>query len=306
MTVSVVIPAYNAEAFLRKAINSVLNQTHPAKEIIVVDDGSKDGTCAVVESYGDRVRLIRQQNQGPAITRNTGANAATGDYIAFLDSDDGWNPEKLEKQLAAFRAAPDSVLCYTSLMMLQEDGARTIQRAADPKTIATALRVGNPCITPSCVMVSRQVFEQVGGFSTTLKGCEDWELWLRLRAVGPFCINEEPLTRYQVNNTGVSSNAELLLSEAKLLLEDRLLAGLGGVSRMVWRQRILSYQNYMAALTARASGKHSLELRCILSSFVLWPSPMWHPHRLKVLAVTLKRSAFPQKTPGSKSPLSPV
>jgi glycosyltransferase involved in cell wall biosynthesis len=98
MKISAVIPAYNCEAHIARAIDSVLNQTHPADEIIIVDDGSSDDTVQAVRSYGDKVTLIQQENAGASAARNTGIEAATGNWIAFLDADDEWLPDMLQRQ----------------------------------------------------------------------------------------------------------------------------------------------------------------------------------------------------------------
>ena len=287
MSVSTVIPAYNAEAFIHKAIESVLNQTTPVDEIIVVDDGSRDRTRAVVESYGGRVRLISQQNQGPSPARNLGVRSATSDLIAFLDADDAWHPQKIEKQLAALADAPNAILCYTGLLNLNVDGSQCVRAASPLKALRSALRIYNPGLTPSCVMLSRAAFLQAGGFNSSQKVCEDWDLWLRLLQIGPFCVVDEPLTLYQVSNTGLSSNAEELYEEALRMIDRRLLTGLRGLPRWLWRRRILSYQAYKSALTARASQQRSTELRYIVRSILSWPSPLWQPHRFKALVVTL-------------------
>lgn len=115
-TVSVVIPAYNAVAFVEDAVVSVLEQTRPASEILVVDDGSHDGTAAVVEwRFGDHVRVVRKSNGGAASARNAGVEASSGDLVAFLDADDAWDPRKLEGQVQAMAAFPDCRLCYTDV-----------------------------------------------------------------------------------------------------------------------------------------------------------------------------------------------
>ena len=107
MKISVVIPAYNAEQHIGRAIDSVLAQTRPADEIIVIDDGSTDATAEVIRSFGDRVTLIQQKNAGVSVARNTGIEAATGDWIAFLDADDEWLPEKLKRQAEHLSRNPD-------------------------------------------------------------------------------------------------------------------------------------------------------------------------------------------------------
>ena len=108
VTVSVVVPAYNYARYLPKAIDSALGQTHPPLEVIVVDDGSTDDTPRVLAAYADRIRVIRQANQGAGAARNAGIAAARGEYVAFLDSDDLWHPRKLELQLARFASDPET------------------------------------------------------------------------------------------------------------------------------------------------------------------------------------------------------
>ncbi|MHC5098093.1 MAG: glycosyltransferase family 2 protein, partial [Planctomycetota bacterium] len=107
MKISVVIPAYNAEKHIARAIESVLAQTRPADEVIVIDDGSSDGTGDVVRSFGDKVIFIQQENAGASVARNAGIEAATSDWIAFLDADDEWLPNKIELQIAQLKRNPD-------------------------------------------------------------------------------------------------------------------------------------------------------------------------------------------------------
>ena len=290
MSCTAIIPAYNAEGFIRAAIDSILAQTRPVDEIIVVDDGSKDNTRAVVESYGERVTFVQQANGGPSVARNNAAQRAKSSLIAFLDADDEWEPRKLELQTEAFEKHPDAVLSYTALLMLEPDGREWVQPAVAAESLAKKLRFGNPSILPSCVMMPRQALLDSGGFVTNLRGSEDWDLWLRLQKRGPFLAVNEPLTRYRMSNTGLSGNADHMLNEAKSMVEDRLLDGLTGADRWLWRKRILSYLDYKAALTARASGEHAKELRYLAQSLAGWPSPFFEPMRLKVLAVTLKNA----------------
>lgn len=291
MSVSVVIPAYNAQNFIRKALVSVLEQTVEVDEIIVVDDGSSDETSQIVAAYAPRVRLLQQQNQGPSRARNFGVESATSEWVAFLDADDAWVPQKIEKQLNALQAHPESVLCYTGLRNLLPDGLEAIRDAFPVSKLRDQLRLENPGITPSSVVVRRSTYFSCGGFTSNFKGSEDWDLWSRLIDSGPFCNVNEPLTLYQVSNTGLSSNAEHMFREAKSLLDLRLLLGLKGMRRALWRQRILSYQSYKAALTARASQQTALEVGFILKSFLYWPSPFWNPDRLKFLAVATRNFA---------------
>ena len=116
-SISVVIPAFRAERTIQRAMDSVLAQTKPASEIIVVDDGSPDNQAAIVSQYGPPVILLRQANGKTAVARNTGIERATGDFVAFLDADDYWEPEKLERQLAVFATHPRSGCCRQSLLL---------------------------------------------------------------------------------------------------------------------------------------------------------------------------------------------
>jgi glycosyltransferase involved in cell wall biosynthesis len=308
MSVCTIIPAYNAEAFLHKALDSVLSQTAPVDEIIVVDDGSKDATCAVVESYAPRVRLIRQKNQGPAAARNLGVKSSTAAFISFLDADDAWQPQKVEKQLAAFAQTPGAVLCYTGVTHVHTDGGWQEDFPAQPiDTLRAELRIGNPRLVPSCVMVSREAFVKAGGFDTALKGSEDWDFAIALQELGPFCMVDEPLCLYQVSDNSLSANPDWMFQETRKMLDRRLLNGLRGPARWLWRHRILSFHAYAAGLGARAVAhhdathhdrnrnngvQHDKELRYMLYSLALWPSPLWHPVRFKALAVTLKNKLF--------------
>jgi len=130
-TVSVVIPCYNAAPFLRETLESVLAQTHPPLEVVVVDDGSTDDSSRIAESFGPPVRVIRQQNQGESVARNRGIAAARGEWVALLDADDVWEPRKLEMQITALSDAHNVVCCYTDSYNFNEHERLSIERPAD-------------------------------------------------------------------------------------------------------------------------------------------------------------------------------
>jgi len=175
---AVVIPAYNAAATIARALDSVFSQTVPAAQVIVVDDGSPDGDrlAAVLSGYGDRVRLLRQANAGPAAARNAGARHCTSEWIAFLDADDSWLPHKLERQLELGRD-PRAGLLHGSA----RDGRPPLPRELDFATLWECNRV-----CTSMTVVRREVFEALGGFdeSPQLIGAEDYHLWLRIAHAG--------------------------------------------------------------------------------------------------------------------------
>jgi glycosyltransferase involved in cell wall biosynthesis len=205
-TVSVIIPAYNAEAFIADAVSSALEQTYRDLEVIVVDDGSTDGTLARLAGFGDRIRVHQQPNRGVAMARNTGVGLARGGWIAFLDADDLWLPHKLERQLAS-ASAP---MLYTDRMNI---GARgdlpEIQSAVTPMhggdVFALLLGEGN-FITNTSVMMRRALFEKMNGFYTGLNGTEDWDLWIRIAEGHEIGFIDEPLVRYRFHPGGLSRN----------------------------------------------------------------------------------------------------
>nr|UXE44311.1 hypothetical protein Hi04_10k_c1889_00032 [uncultured bacterium] len=172
MTVSVIIPAYNAVAFVGRAIESALRQSSAPLEVLVIDDGSTDETSSVVSRYPHPVRLFRQPNAGPGAARNRGARAASGEWLAMLDADDVWLPQKLERQLSHARGA-DADMVYSLLP----------RRRAPAVARFDALWNGN-FIANSSAIVRRSIFWQVGGYDEDpeLIGCEDWNLWLRMAA----------------------------------------------------------------------------------------------------------------------------
>jgi len=293
MSVCAIIPAYNAEAFIHKAIDSVLNQTAPVEEIIVVDDGSKDGTCGVVESYAPRVRLLRQKNQGPSVARNRAVRESTADYIAFLDADDFWDSKKIERQLDALSTAKDAVLCYTGLLEFnEEEGWERFIKPIPPAQVARELRLRNPSIVPSSVLVSRENFLRSGGFDIGLKGSEDWDFAIAMQQLGNFCAIEEPLTLYRSSTTGLSADPEWMFLETRKMLDRRLLIGLNRPAKWIWRRRILSYHAYVAAKNARAANRPSRERYWMFQSLAAWPSPAWQPQRFKSLLVMLRNTLF--------------
>jgi len=291
-SVTVVVPLYNGERFIRRALDGVLRQTRPATQIVVVDDASPDGSREIVaREYGDRVTLISKQNEGAAQARNTGLKAATGEFIAFLDQDDFWEPTKLEVQVPVLQTRPELVGTYTGLRVISEQGEHLSDMLpVPPATLVRSLRWCNPGLPPSSALLRRSAVERVGGFAAHLTGTEDWNLWCKLVRVGPFATTPEPLTFYQSSTIGVSGDPDLVFTGFLQILDEDLLSDLSGLQRSLWRRRIISYQAYKSSLTARAAGQKTKEWEYMKKSFLTWPSPFWAPERFKSFAVTVMRS----------------
>lgn len=225
--VGVVVPVFNGERFLPEAIESVLAQDWVDRETIVVDDGSSDGTPALLEGFRGRgVRTLRQENAGQAAARNRGVAASEADLIAFLDHDDRWDPRYLSTAVRYLDATPRAGLVSTDAIAMTPDGRLTPyvvrKKSRGPVYDTRALLEGDAgTILPSATVLRRDLFRRAGGFDSALKGPEDVDLWLRLSLLTELHRVEEPLVHYRVHPGGTSrnvrSNAEnLLRSLAKL------------------------------------------------------------------------------------------
>lgn len=180
-TVSAVIPTYNREAFLRDAIRSACEQTFSNIEIVVVDDGSGDGSCDVVRTLGDsRIRYFYRDHAGVSAARNFGVSKSKAPFIAFLDSDDLWLPDKVEAQLGFFESNGDVSICQSEEIWMRY-GRRVNPMAKHRKHSGWIFDECLPLcvVSPSAVMMRREAFELLGGFDESLPACEDYDLWLR-------------------------------------------------------------------------------------------------------------------------------
>ncbi len=182
MKISVIIPVFNRAAVIGRAIESVLNQTYPAHQVIVVDDASTDETPRILERYLPRIRIIRlTQNRGVSVARNAGIRAATGDWIAFLDSDDQWLPEKLQMAAEFHREHPEYRIFQSEEIWIR-NGRRVNPKKKHRKPQGWIFKPSlELClISPSAVIIQHSLFEQVGLFDESLPVCEDYDLWLRV------------------------------------------------------------------------------------------------------------------------------
>ncbi|MEI6707046.1 MAG: glycosyltransferase family A protein [Methylococcales bacterium] len=193
MNISVIIPTYNRCELLRRALLSVFAQTLLATEVLVIDDGSTDATSVMLHTEFPAVRYYYQQNSGISSARNLGIQHSTGDWLAFLDSDDEWLPEKLARQTAALAANPDSKICHTEEQWIR-NGVRVNPAKKYAKIGGWIFTQCLPhcAISPSTVLIHRSVFTAIGLFDTQLPVCEDYDLWLRITANYPVLLIEEP------------------------------------------------------------------------------------------------------------------
>ena len=226
-TVSVIIPTYNRAHLLGRAIQSVLNQTYQGFELIVVDDGSSDNTGEVVATFADpRIHYLRHvKNRGAAAARNTAIKTARGEHIAFLDSDDEWLPEKLEKQMKVFGSVSSRVgVVYTDMWTIGPDGARKYWHSSrvmpEDGIIYDHLIAGRLAdISMSSVVIRRECFAKVGMFDEEFPRLIDRDLFIRLSKHFYFYHIGEALVNYHKTGKRLSSDDRLLIRGQKLILE---------------------------------------------------------------------------------------
>ena len=212
MTISVIIPAWNAQRHIARAIRSVLAQTRPADEIIVVDDGSTDGTADTVRAFGSKVSLITQLNGGVSVARNTGIAAATGEWIAFLDADDEWLPDKLRLQLDCHRCYPDIKWSFTRLQWDRPEWSRPSLAHPDSNSNSCLFEdyLAAYCqgyfVSTITVMVHQSVFDAVGFFDPGMKRAQANDLWFRIAYQFPQVgYVPQPLAVYHLDTPGSST-----------------------------------------------------------------------------------------------------
>lgn len=208
--VSVIIPNYNYACYLREAIDSALNQTYRNIEIIVVDDGSQDNSAEVLESYSDKIKFIQQQNQGVSAARNVGFQASSGDYIAFLDADDVWLPQKIEKQIKRFLDDVELGLVHVGLEDIDADGNKLKIHVdgLEGWVSQELLLFKRPVILGggSGMLIPRKIFEETGGFDLQLSTSADWDIFYQISSRYQVGFVPEILMKYRVHDSNMHSN----------------------------------------------------------------------------------------------------
>ena len=210
--VSVIVPVFNRPRFVREAVGSALAQECPGgREVVVVDDGSTDGTPQVLASFGDRIRVVRQENAGPSHARNRGIAEARGDLVAFLDSDDVWLPGKLAAQVAVLDAAPQACLVHSDVEeFFEERSGRAWTRRPEVLggRVLRALLRRNFVHTMTVVLRRSSLAALAGAapFDAAYPPCEDWDLWLRLAERSEFAADPVPRVRTRVHEGGISAD----------------------------------------------------------------------------------------------------
>ena len=254
MNISVVIPSYNRKEFLKRSIDSAINQTKKPLEVIVVDDGSTDGTETMIKSDYDFVKFIKQKNKGVSAARNIGIKVSIGEWICFLDSDDEWKKNKLEKQINAMKSNPSYKFFHSNEIWIK-NGLRINQKKKHKKYGGDIFdKCLDMCrISPSSVMIDKTVFDEVGNFNENLVVCEDYELWLRIcDKYRVFFIDEPLIIKYGGHQGQLSYSIESIENHRIKALEHLILGNLNRKNKRHAIQMLLSKLNiYLKGLVKR-------------------------------------------------------
>lgn len=245
--VSVIIPAYQSGNYLEATLSSVFSQSFKDFEVIVVDDGSTDHTHAILDRFQGEIVIIRQKNQGPSAARNNAVKVSKGEYLAFVDADDLWLPEKLAKQMVLLERDPAIDLVFSDCYLFSEKGEckRTSFQISPPFQgfVFERLFAGN-FITMLTVVIRKDCYLRSGGLDTELKFGEDYDLWLRISRDARFAYVNEPLAKYRIHPNQLSSQ------------DDRMVLGLIKI-----KERILSESNCSISPSVLEQGYYSLYLK---------------------------------------------
>lgn len=269
-TIDVVIPTYNRRDLLPEAIASIKAQTLPVARIFIVDDGSTDGTIEWVRTLAQddpAIELVEMQHGGANVARNAGIARARSEWVAFLDSDDAWEPEKLERQFALLEERPDLVglFCGFRLVGIKVE---KIHRPRDNPSLLD-LRCANGLGSTSGAVIRRSALQEATGFNPELPSCQDWDLWFRLRRIGPMGVARLPLVRFNCGpHERITTNMNKVLSGHRAIFANLL----ADVERAGERARIRSQHKLVEADIKRRFGSNGAALWLILRSFLQAPN----------------------------------
>jgi glycosyltransferase involved in cell wall biosynthesis len=277
--VSIVIPVYNGERYIGRTLQSVAEQSHRNLEILIVDDGSTDGTGEILNTFVQqetRARILRQSNKGVAAARNLGIRAASGDFIAPLDADDIWHPERVSRQLRCLLDSPSDVgLVYSPWITIDESGRRLsscLDRGRFEGIVWLQLVMGNFLGNASTALIKKDCLQAVGlydeeYFLQRAQGCEDWDLYLRIAGVCRFHCQPDCLIGYRQVHGSMSIDVEQMMRSYSRLMSKVRVCGVP-VPPSVYRWSRANYLLYMAnrAAAARRRGLTAIVLLRLLST----------------------------------------
>lgn len=298
--VSVIVPTYNRARVIGRTIENIFEQTYQNVEVIIVDDGSTDDTQSTLKRFGDRIRVVTQANLGPAIARNRGAKAASGEIIAFQDSDDLWKPTKLERQVELLERNESIACCLCNVLMRASDGLTSfdhsqirLDREHGLWLNVTDVLTTRFLLFNQAAAIRRPAFEKVGGFAEDLKYLEDYDLPLRLSLEGPWALIREPLVIYGEASPGSFSEQAtkdlVVLKECELKIYERMLARIDGAKcfrrarKNLYRRSRIARRQLLAMKRQHTAG-HVAKLLTLVDKYrlALFRRSPWFPQPVTI------------------------
>ncbi|MCD4677300.1 MAG: glycosyltransferase [Desulfobacula sp.] len=264
--VSVILPTFNRAWTLKDAVDSVLAQDYPNIELIIIDDGSKDNTQKLLKAYKDKIIVLRQENKGVSAARNAGIKKSNGVFIALLDSDDTWDKKKISCQVEFFQCNPEAMICQTEEIWIR-NGRRVNPKAKHKKPSGMIFEPSlELClVSPSAVMMKRQLFELKGYFNEDFTVCEDYDLWLRVSSTLPVFLIDKP---YTIKRGGHKDQLSSFHSQDKfrirslsaLIKSGSLTRDQAAKAKKVLKQKCVIYGNGCIKRGKRQEGEYYLDL----------------------------------------------
>lgn len=273
--VSIIVPTYNSEKFILESVNSAINQTYTNIEIIIIDDGSTDNTETVAQQFPDSIRYIKQTNSGPSAARNHGLRESRGNYIAFLDVDDAWEPAKIEKQVSFFEnnknlmiLATGYIRCDTNLKPVETVALKPTSEGIIP---FKSLLERNKLLT-STIMIKKEGVNTCGFFNEKIQFGEDWDYWVRLAQLGEIGYIETPLCKYRVHGSGLTAKLDdKNMSDWLEVIEKNKQRGKNWYDKSIVYRKSLSWYLYNYSYVERVRGHKSESKRYAIKSMIIWP-----------------------------------
>jgi glycosyltransferase involved in cell wall biosynthesis len=305
--ITALIPTYNSAQYIRETVDSVLSQTYPIHEVIVVDDGSTDSTQEVLASYGNRIRYIRQPNAGPPAARNTGLALATGDLIALLDSDDLWAPKKTELQMDYLQRHPSCGLVYTDMKTFDDSGiieesVKISRNLTYPSGNIFPQMFYETLFQTSAVLMRKSCIDAVGGFDADLRMGDDYELFLRISRHYEMGCVDEPLILYRQHATQGTRTWGKQLQQGvpwEFLVLKKIVDRYPEIFNELGRKEVnrrLSKPYAALAYACLAEGDHRNARRLIRAAIRYWPD---NPSYLRYFLMTFLTPTMLAKVKGS-------
>ncbi len=267
--VSAIIPTFNRGWIICEAVESILNQTYPNIETIVIDDGSTDDTTKKLIPYLDRITYLKQENKGVSAARNLGIKKSSGQMTAFLDSDDLWETDKISCQVDFFQNNPKAMICQTEEIWIR-NGKRVNPKLKHKKFSGMIFEPSlELClVSPSAVMMKKEVFDRVGMFDESLPACEDYDLWLRISRTIPIFLVDKPCTIKKGGHADqLSADHSLdkyrIKSIENLLASNSLTKAQQIAAKKVFKEKCTIYGNGCIKRGKIDEGKHYLDLALI-------------------------------------------